>query len=77
MISLNSGAQYDPVPVLLEDGKVIQVGWQGRSCVADFGKGTSEKETHGIVDAALVRKIDSSFARIECRAVCRKTILHC
>ncbi len=21
------------VPVLLEDGKVIQVGWQGRSCV--------------------------------------------
>ena len=23
------------VPVLVEDGKVIQVGWQGRSCVVD------------------------------------------
>lgn len=22
------------VPVLVEDGRVIQVGWQGRSCVA-------------------------------------------
>lgn len=23
------------VPVLVEDGKVIQIGWQGRSCVLD------------------------------------------
>jgi glutaredoxin len=23
------------VPVLVEDGKVIQVGWQGRGCVVD------------------------------------------
>lgn len=23
------------VPVLIEDGKVIQVGWQGRGCVVD------------------------------------------
>ena len=22
------------VPVLVEDGKVVQIGWQGRSCVA-------------------------------------------
>jgi glutaredoxin len=25
------------VPVLIEDGKVIQVGWQGRSCMANAG----------------------------------------
>jgi glutaredoxin len=24
------------VPLLLEDGKVVQVGWQGRSCVVDL-----------------------------------------
>lgn len=23
------------VPVLVEDGKVVQIGWQGRSCVVD------------------------------------------
>lgn len=23
------------VPVLVEDGKVVQVGWQGRSCMVD------------------------------------------
>ena len=23
------------VPVLVEDGKVIQIGWQGRSCMVD------------------------------------------
>ena len=23
------------VPVLVEDGKVLQIGWQGRSCVVD------------------------------------------
>ena len=23
------------VPLLVEDGKVIQVGWQGRSCIVD------------------------------------------
>jgi glutaredoxin 3 len=31
MRALNSGGRN--VPVLIEDGKVIQVGWQGRSCV--------------------------------------------
>ena len=25
------------VPVLVEDGKVIQVGWQGRGCVMGWG----------------------------------------
>ncbi|WP_035358996.1 Uxx-star family glutaredoxin-like (seleno)protein [Edaphobacter aggregans] len=25
------------VPVLVEDGKVIQVGWQGRGCVVGWG----------------------------------------
>jgi glutaredoxin 3 len=28
------------VPLLVEDGKVIQVGWQGRTCVVD-----TEQET--------------------------------
>jgi len=23
------------VPILIEDGKVVQVGWQGRSCMVD------------------------------------------
>lgn len=23
------------VPVLVEDGRVVQVGWQGRSCIVD------------------------------------------
>lgn len=25
------------VPVLLEDGKVVQIGWQGRGCVVGVG----------------------------------------
>ena len=25
------------VPVLLEDGKVVQIGWQGRGCVVGLG----------------------------------------
>lgn len=33
MRALNSGGRN--VPVLIEDGKVIQVGWQGRSCVVN------------------------------------------
>lgn len=24
------------VPLLIEDGRVIQVGWQGRSCIVDL-----------------------------------------
>ena len=32
MMDLNGGTRN--VPVLVENGKVIQVGWQGRSCVA-------------------------------------------
>lgn len=31
MRALNGGSRN--VPVLIEDGKVIQIGWQGRSCV--------------------------------------------
>jgi glutaredoxin len=31
MRTLNKGGRN--VPVLIEDGKVIQVGWQGRSCI--------------------------------------------
>jgi len=27
------GSSVHTVPVLVEDGKVIQVGWQGRGCV--------------------------------------------
>jgi glutaredoxin 3 len=23
------------VPLLVEDGKIVQVGWQGRSCIVD------------------------------------------
>lgn len=29
------------VPVLLEDGKVIQIGWQGRGCVVGTGVDSS------------------------------------
>lgn len=28
-------AGHRSVPVLVEDGKVVQVGWQGRSCMVD------------------------------------------
>ena len=34
MLSLNGGVRS--VPVLVEDGKVIQVGWQGRSCMVEM-----------------------------------------
>ena len=34
MRTITSGQRS--VPLLVEDGKVIQVGWQGRSCVVDF-----------------------------------------
>jgi len=30
-----SGGQRS-VPLLIEDGKVVQVGWQGRSCIVDL-----------------------------------------
>lgn len=36
MMDLNGGIRN--VPVLVENGKVIQVGWQGRSCVAGPGR---------------------------------------
>ena len=29
------GSSVHTVPVLVEDGKVIQVGWQGRGCVVE------------------------------------------
>lgn len=35
LISLSGGTRT--VPILVEDGKVIQVGWQGRCCVAGPG----------------------------------------
>jgi len=35
MRALNDGGRN--VPMLVEDGKVIQVGWQGRSCVVSSG----------------------------------------
>ena len=31
MTSINGGSRS--VPILVEDGKVIQVGWHGRSCI--------------------------------------------
>lgn len=34
--SLNCGA--GSVPILVENGKVVQVGWQGRSCIVGFGE---------------------------------------
>jgi mycoredoxin len=30
-----SGGQRT-VPILVEDGKVVQVGWQGRGCIVDL-----------------------------------------
>jgi glutaredoxin 3 len=33
MRALNGGGRN--VPVLIEDGKVIQVGWQGHSCIVN------------------------------------------
>jgi glutaredoxin len=27
------------VPVLVEDGKIVQIGWQGRSCIVSGGRG--------------------------------------
>jgi len=31
-MSAITGGQY-MVPVLVEDGKVVQIGWQGRGCI--------------------------------------------
>jgi glutaredoxin len=36
MQALTSGQRT--VPVLVEDGKVIQIGWQGRGCVVNLDK---------------------------------------
>ena len=33
MLELERGQRN--VPLLVEDGKVVEVGWQGRSCVVD------------------------------------------
>jgi glutaredoxin 3 len=33
MAALDPGQRS--VPLLVEDGKVVQVGWQGRSCMVD------------------------------------------
>ena len=32
---LNLAAGQRSVPVLVEDGKVVQIGWQGHSCMVD------------------------------------------
>ena len=37
MVALSGGGRS--VPVLVEDGRVIQVGWQGRSCIVSAGYG--------------------------------------
>jgi len=34
---LHSFGSLQTVPVLVEDGKVIQVGWQGRGCAVGWG----------------------------------------
>ena len=31
MLKISGGQRH--VPILIEEGKVIQIGWQGRSCV--------------------------------------------
>ena len=33
LLTLSQGPSS--VPVLVEDGKVVQIGWQGRSCIVD------------------------------------------
>ena len=33
LLTLSQG--QSSVPVLVEDGKVVQIGWQGRSCIVD------------------------------------------
>jgi glutaredoxin 3 len=37
MQALTSGQRT--VPVLVEDGKVIQIGWQGHGCIVGVGRG--------------------------------------
>jgi glutaredoxin len=34
MREISGGARN--VPLLAEDGKVVQIGWQGRSCIVDL-----------------------------------------
>jgi mycoredoxin len=33
LIRMRKASNQRTVPVLLEDGKVLQIGWQGRGCV--------------------------------------------
>jgi glutaredoxin 3 len=33
LIRMREASGQRTVPVLLEDGKVLQIGWQGRGCV--------------------------------------------
>ena len=33
LIRMREASNQRTVPVLLEDGKVLQIGWQGRGCV--------------------------------------------
>jgi glutaredoxin len=39
LLDLSGGQQR--VPVLVEDGQVVQVGWQGRACIATAPPGAS------------------------------------
>lgn len=38
------------VPALLEDGKVVQIGWQGRGCVAGTGMDDGGVDDAGVDD---------------------------
>jgi glutaredoxin 3 len=35
------------VPILVEAGEVVQIGWQGRGCFVDLGAGGRTSETGG------------------------------
>lgn len=41
MIALSDGGRS--VPVLVEEGRVVQVGWQGRGCVVSAGDCRNQK----------------------------------
>lgn len=41
LVRMRQATGQRTVPVLLEDGKVVQIGWQGRACVVGAGSETS------------------------------------
>jgi hypothetical protein len=60
MTNLNGGTHN--VPVLVEDGKVIQVGWQGRSCIV--GTGAEAGKWNWLI-SSLLRNVASSLTQFE------------